>query len=65
MTTRSAGVAEDLVLHHGVDGGPGLLPGLRDDHALAQGQAVGLDHDGKAAGLQIGAGRSPASEKTS
>ena len=51
-----AALPEDLVLHQGADRLPGLLTGLADEDALAQGQAVGLHHRGQGAGLHIGQG---------
>ena len=40
-----AGLAEGALLHDGRDGRLGLVEGAADDHALACGQAVGLDHE--------------------
>ena len=51
-----AGLAEDVILHHVPDGGFGLLPGLGDDDAFAQRQAVGLDDGGDGGGVQISKG---------
>ena len=53
-----AALAEDLVRHHGFDGVHSLFPGLGDDHALTQGQTVGLDDRGDGGGFQIMEGRS-------
>ena len=48
-----AALAEGAV-HHGVfDGLDGLLPAHGDDDALAQREAVGLDHDGDGAALDV------------
>ena len=44
---------EHAVCHHIGDGLHGLLPGLGNDHALAQGQTVGLDDRGDGGGFQI------------
>ena len=51
-----AALTEGLVLDHGANGGFRLLDRLRDDDALAERQAVGLDDDGRALRLNIGAG---------
>ncbi len=50
--TVAAG-AEDFSLHHGAHSFPGLLPGLGNDHALTQGQAVSLDDRGNGSSVQI------------
>lgn len=49
----AAALTEDLVLHAGADGLLGLLAGHGNGDALAQGQAVGLDHGGDGGGLEI------------
>ena len=49
-------LAESLVLDHGADGGFCFLHRLRDDDALAECQTVGLDDDGRALRINIGAG---------
>ena len=46
--------AELAVAHHRAHRRPGLVHRLGYDHALAQGQAVGLHHDRGALGLHIG-----------
>ena len=51
-----AALAEGLVLDHGADGGFCFLHRLRDDDALAECQTVGLDDDGRALRINIGAG---------
>ena len=48
---RAEGAAE-----HVLDRGMGLGHGLGDDHALARGQPVGLDHDGCALCRHVGLG---------
>ena len=54
----SAGVAAELLADHdAVDGGQGFFLRGADDDALAGGQAVGLDHHGILAGLDVVAGR--------
>jgi len=50
------GGAEAPLGEHGVDGGVGLIARRRDHHALAGGQAVGLDHDRRALLGDIGLG---------
>ena len=57
-----SGGAEDLVGHHGVDRFAGLLERLGDDHALAGGEPVGLDHDRQAPLGDIGLGRARVGE---
>ena len=52
-----AALAEDFVSHHGLHRVHGLLPGLGDDDALSQGQAVGLDDGGDGGVLQVFEGR--------
>ncbi len=52
----AAGFAQAAAEHH-VDGRFGLGDGLRHHHALAGGEAVGLDHDRRAARARIGLGR--------
>ena len=47
---------EGLVLDHGADGGLCLLRRLRDDDALAERESVGLNDDGRALRVDIGAG---------
>ena len=49
-------LAESLVLDHGADGGFCFLHRLRDNDALAECQTVGLDDDGRALRINIGAG---------
>ena len=49
-------LAESLVLDHGADGGFCFLHRLRDDDTLAECQTVGLDDDGRALRVNIGAG---------
>jgi hypothetical protein len=49
---RAEGAAEDVV-----DGGVRLGLGRGDDHALAGGEAIGLDHDRRARGVDMGMGR--------
>ena len=49
-----AGFAHAVAGEHGVDGGVRFLRGRRDDHALAGGQPVGLDHDGRALRVDVG-----------
>ena len=49
-----AGRAHAVVDQHRVDRGVGLVERRRDDHALARGQAVGLDDDRGAAALDVG-----------
>ena len=51
-----AALTEGLVLDHGADGGFCFLHRLRDDDALAECQTVGLDDDGRALRINIGAG---------
>ena len=51
-----AALTEGLVLDHGANGGFCFLHRLRDDDALAERQTVGLDDDGRALRLNIGAG---------
>ena len=51
-----ARLAELLVGHHAADGLLGLGCGLGHHHALAQGQAVGLHHDGRALRADVGEG---------
>ena len=51
---RSARGAEFATLHHVPNGGLGLRHGLGYNHALAQGQTVRLDHDGRALSVKIG-----------
>src|SRR3990167_1165172 len=51
------GVAEGIAREHIAHGVFGFLQGHGDDHALACGQAVGLDHDRRADFLQVGQGR--------
>ena len=65
MTTRLPLSPKTLSSIMDVHGVLGLLPGLGDEHALAQGQTVRLDHHGDGGGLQIGQrrgriGRTPA-----
>ena len=61
--TISAPAAPDAPpLEHHVDGGFGLGERLRNDHALAGGKAVGLDHDRRALRAHIGLGRFGARE---
>ncbi len=49
----AAGFAEHALHHGGDHGALGVLPGKADHHALAQRQAVGLDHHRKRRGLHI------------
>ena len=49
MPGRAEGVAREHVAH----GGERFVHGLREDHALAGGEAVGLDHDGRAGFFDI------------
>ena len=49
-----AGVAEGPVFHDGLYGGFRFFQILGNQNALAQGQTVGLDHDGEGGGAQIG-----------
>ncbi len=51
-----AGVAEFVAVEHVAHGGFRLFQGHRHDHALAGGQAVGLDYDGRALLAHIGEG---------
>src|SRR3546814_2635833 len=44
-STRTDTLFPYTTLFRSVDGGVGLRLGLGDDHALAGGEAVGLDHD--------------------
>ena len=44
----AAGLAQGPLLHEILERGLGLGPRRADPHALARGQAVGLDHDGAA-----------------
>ena len=53
----AAALAEHALLHHGDNGLSGLLPGLSDNDALAQGQTVGLDHNGHFCRFKIPQGR--------
>ena len=48
-----AAVTELFLLHHLPHGPEGLLPGLGDDDALAEGKPVGLDHSGDGGRFQI------------
>ena len=48
--------AAEFAAEHVVKGGLGLGQGHGDDHALACGQTVGLDHDGGTLGFDIAAG---------
>jgi hypothetical protein len=50
----AAGGAEFVAREHVAHGGLGLGEGLGDDHALARGEAVGLDDDGNGRGPQVG-----------
>ena len=50
----AAALTEDLVLHAGADGLLGLLAGHGNGDALAQSQAVSLDHGGDGGRLEIG-----------
>ena len=56
-----AGLAELALGHHEVQRRAAPRPPAADDHALARGQAVGLDHDRHAGAAQVvrrlGAGR--------
>ena len=52
MTTRAPGPSAKI----GVERGLGLGEGRGDGHALAGGEAVGLDDDGRALGRDVGAG---------
>ncbi|MNZ68661.1 hypothetical protein D3C78_869310 [compost metagenome] len=49
-----ARIAEGVAGQHVTHGGFGFFQGHGDDHALARGQAVGLDHDRRAFFLQVG-----------
>ncbi|MNN32543.1 hypothetical protein D3C81_1462660 [compost metagenome] len=49
-----AGIAQLVVGQHHVDRGVGLFQRHRHHHALARGQAVGLDHDRRALRVDIG-----------
>ena len=49
----AAAFTENFVLQHGAQGIFGLLAGLGDDDALAQGQAVGLDDRGNGRVLDV------------
>ena len=48
-----ATLAKDLILHDDMDGGARLGKIVGNDHALAQCQTVGLDHDGVGGVVQI------------
>ncbi|MDT4815202.1 hypothetical protein FQZ97_482260 [compost metagenome] len=48
------GVTEGVAGEHVAHGVFGFVQGHGDDHALARGQAVGLDHDGRALLFQVG-----------
>jgi hypothetical protein len=48
--------AQGVVGEHGVDGGVGFVQAHRHHHALAGGQAVGLDDDRRALGVHVGVG---------
>ena len=52
-----AGVAEGIAGEHVAHGGFGFVQVHGDDHALARGQAIGLDDDGRALLAQVGQGR--------
>ena len=52
-----AGVAEGIAGEHVAHGGFGFVQVHGDDHALARGQAIGLDDDGRALLVQVGQGR--------
>ena len=52
-----AGFAE-LAAEHVGERGLGLGAGLGDDHALAGGEAVGLEHDGRVEAVERGRGAS-------
>ena len=58
-----AGVAHAVADQHRVDRGVRLVDGGRHDHALAGGQAVGLDDDRRAASRRRRRARRPASVK--
>jgi hypothetical protein len=49
-----AGIAELVAREHVVDGGVGFFQRHRDNDALAGGQAVGLDDDGRALLVDVG-----------
>ena len=48
ITTRAPALAEGVAAEHVGDRGLGFGQGHRHDHALAGGEAVGLDHDRRA-----------------
>ena len=52
--TTSAPAAPKAPAKHCVDGGGGSLAGFGNGHALAGGQAVGLDDDGDRLPVEIG-----------
>ena len=53
MTSARAALAEGAVEHGALHGPDGLLPRHGDDDALAEREAVGLDHDGDGAALHV------------
>jgi hypothetical protein len=57
--------AQLVVQQHEVDGFVRLGGRHGHDHALAGGQAVGLDDDGRALAVDVGVRRRPASVKVS
>ena len=63
MTTRAPALAHRVVDEHRVDRGVGFGARLRDDHALARREPVGLDHDRRAALGDVGVRRARVGER--